>query len=129
LTAVVVANALENDEPGDLLVVLDARDLGAALVVAKDVLEGPRRACRVERPPFVRHGHGNHAARPRYAQERLQRAKRVLAVLEEVVGDDEVLGAIPDRRELGGIVDDVRADDLLVDEPDTRRTGRSSTGW
>ena len=52
---------------------------------------GRHRAPEVEGVALVRDGVEEDAARLQFAQVGLDRADRVLAVLEEVVGDDEVL--------------------------------------
>ena len=51
-----------------------------------------------------------------HAQHVLQRADRVLAVLEEVIGDHELLDPVGDPPEALAVVEDVRLDERLAGE-------------
>jgi hypothetical protein len=89
-----------------LVEVLDPRALRPLLVIEHHMLERSGLTVDVEREPLVRNGIEKHAPRRQLAQMVADRRDRIVAVLEEVIRDDEVDGAILDAAELFTVVDD-----------------------
>lgn len=77
-------------QPRPFQVVVAARALGSVLVIIHQVPQGRPRTTRVKRVALVRDRIEQHSTRPQLPQMRSDRPDRILAVLEEVVGDDEV---------------------------------------
>ena len=78
-------------------VVLGPRALGTLLVVGDKMLQLGAGALPVEGEALVGDRVEEDAAGPQLGEVGLERADRILAVLEEVVGDDEVDRALADR--------------------------------
>src|SRR5581483_8558542 len=97
-------------KPHPLPVMLVARRARSLLVVADDVLERGRLSVPVDPLPAVRESEQEGAIRPEDAQMSLECADRILAVLQEVRGDDEVLALIPYACERLTVVDDIDMD-------------------
>ena len=93
------------DKRGPLEVMVGARAGRAVLVVGDHVLERRRRTAEVERIALVGNGVEQDPARAQLEQVGGDRRDRVLAVLEEVVGDDEVDGLLFDRLQSFPVVD------------------------
>ncbi len=70
-------------------------------------------AVAVKREAAVGNRHVDDAAGPQHAQVVLDRADRVLAVLDHVVRDHEVDASVRDARKRLTVVDDVRRDYLV----------------
>ena len=87
------------DQPAPFLEVLALRPLGTFRVVTHQVLDGRARPIDIERKPLVGYGHIQDAGGFQHPKEVLKRRERILAVLDEVIGDDEILGRVADCRE------------------------------
>lgn len=84
--------------------------------VADEVVERGDGAVDVEGVALVRDGDEEGAAGAEGAEEVGEGAEGVLAVLEEVVGDDEVLGGVGLGLEAFAVVEDVDLDEVEVRE-------------
>src|ERR1700754_2681667 len=99
-----------------LLVVLGAGALTTLLVVGDHVLDRRQRPPVVEGEALVGDGVEEDAAGTEFPQVGLDRPDRVLGVLEEVVGDDEVLALGGDRGQRLAVVDHVDVGQVPIDE-------------
>ena len=90
--------------------------LGPVLVIIDQVLQRRHRAPMIERVALVRDRVKQDAARTELAEMGLERADRVLAVLEEVIGDDEVLRLGLDGVEPLPVVDHVDRREIEIGE-------------
>jgi hypothetical protein len=104
----------EVDEPRPVAVVAGPRRFRTLLVVGDEVLERGRFSVAVDAVAAVGQREQQDAAGPEHAHVRLERADRVLAVLEEVRGDHEVLASIRDGREALAVIDAIHVHEGLV---------------
>ena len=86
------------------------RPLRPFLVVENHVLEPRNVAINVERKAFVGNRVEQDAAGSKLAQVVLDRRNRVVAVLQEVVGNDEVERTLLDPVQTLAVIDDVDLD-------------------
>ena len=77
-------------------------------MITAHVIEWRDLAITIEREPTVRHGHVDDAAGTKNAQMILERADRVLAVLDHVVCDHEIDRLVWETTERFAVIDDVR---------------------
>ncbi len=94
-------------QPRPLQVMLATRALGAVLVISDQVAQRRPRPPEIERIALVRHRVKQDATRPQLPQMRLDRPDRVLAMLKEMIGDDEIDGLRLDRRQQLTIIDHI----------------------
>src|SRR5215467_11246467 len=86
----VCASKMGFDQSHPLAKVLLTTDLWATHVISDDVSQRCARTVAIEGVPHVWDGHVDDAARTKHAHEGLDRPNRILAMLDEMVGDDEI---------------------------------------
>ena len=104
------------DEARPLAEVFAAGALRPLLVVGDHVLDRGDLAAEVEGEALVRDRVEEDAAGLQFREMGLDRADRILGVLEEVVGDDEILALGADRGQLLAVVDDVDLGQAVLGE-------------